>query len=359
MAANSRDRSSLPPAPQPGPQRSSDWAPLIVALVVPILLLQVAVVRPTSTQLSRMRGQVARLEATIEKLQDREASTQRATGLLVELQEQESRIAGAEAALDRFARLETRLDRSLEEANRAADSLDRLDALVQRVDQQSQLLDDAEQALHMLADVPSELHGAIDRAGRIAPAIGRVQRLALRLGQARDLADLSLVRVEDLVTTQQALSVGTDRIDSANRTLDGLVRLESRLNAPLMAVGASHERLDALVRLKDSVLTQTEDLPEAFDTFELIVGLQGDYRRARGVFQTLQRLMADLVLLEPAIGRIAAVVEPMIDRTSIATLGGTELRMVLREMRLRRAETLAELEANEPSVADRSEITIK
>lgn len=361
MATKPRDGSIASPVAPPAVHQRADWAPLIVALVAPILLLQVAVVRPTSTQLARMRGQVARLESTIENLQAKETTAQRATGLLVELDEQQSRIAGAEAALDRFAAFERRLDRSLADADRVASSLDRLDALVQRVDRQAALLSDAEQSLQSLASVPGELHAAIDRAGRLAPTVGEVERLARRLSEARVLTKASLRRVDDLVVAQNSLSMRAERIQAANETLDGLVRIESRLNAPQMAVEASLERLEALVDLKDSVIQQTENLPEAIETFELIVDLQSDYQQARSVFRTVQRLMADLVLLEPAIGRIAAVVEPMIDRTTIARLGGTELRMVLREMRDRRAETLAEMDSagDEAAVANRAEPAVK
>ena len=74
----------------------------------------------------------------------------------------------------------------------------------------------------------------------------------------------------------------------------------------------------------------------------------------------MQRLLADLVLLEPSISRIAAVVDPMIDRTTLGGLGGGELRMVLREMRDRRAVALAELEqGSQEEVATAPTATIK
>ncbi|QDT67791.1 hypothetical protein MalM25_06950 [Planctomycetes bacterium MalM25] len=356
MAANHRDETIAPSQANPG----FNWAPLLVALVAPALILQVAVVRPTSNQLAHLRGQIAGLEATIDGLKAQEPTAGRTAGLLAKLAEQQDCLAGAEASIDRFAKLEARLARGVADADRAAEALDRLEGLVERVENQSDLLNDAHLALNSLADAPAELHAAIDRAGRIAPSVGQVERLAAELGRARELTEESFQRVESLVAVQESLGLEAERIAAANEKLDGLARLESRLNAPLLAVGASHERLDALLRLKDAVLAQTDDLPEAYETFELVVDLQADYQKARTVFRTMQRLLADLVLLEPSISRIAAVVDPMIDRTSLGRLGGSELRMVLREMRDRRAVALAELEQSESEeVAASSSATIK
>lgn len=356
MAANHRAETYAPSQAD----RGYNWAPLLIALAAPALILQVAVVRPTSNQLNEMRAQITSLETTIDDLKAKESAAGRSAGLLAKLADQQDCLAGAEASIDRFAKLEARLARGVADADRAAEALDRLEGLVVRVESQSELLDEAHLAISSLADIPSELNAAIDRAGRIAPAVAQVERLASQLGLARELADESLMRVESLVEVQESLGLEAERIAAANETLDGLARLESRLNAPLLAVGASHERLDALLRLKDAVLAQTDDLPEAYETFELIVDLQSDYQKARSVFRTMQRLLADLVLLEPSISRIAAVVDPMIDRTTLGGLGGGELRMVLREMRDRRAVALAELEASEEQeVAAASPATIK
>ncbi|MEN0109899.1 MAG: hypothetical protein AAF805_04175 [Planctomycetota bacterium] len=356
MAAIDRDGSNRSTESAPtADRRAADWAPLLVALVVPLLLLQVAVVRPTATQLARMRGQVARLEATIEQLRDREADAGRATGLLARLNEQADRLDDADESLERFADLERRIARSVARADRATATLDRLDAVVRGVERQAALLDDATDALATVAAAPSDLAVAIDQASRVAPKVTEVRQLADRLADAQGLADAVSDRVAHLIASQEALALDSARVATADETLDGLIQLEARLNAPLMAVGASHERLDELLRLKDAVLAHTDNLPEAFDTLELIAALQRDYQQASGVFRTVQGLLADLVLLEPSIARVAAVVEPMIDRAGIGALGGAELRLVLRELRQRHAAALANAPAGteEPAVAGR------
>lgn len=356
MASIDRDGSNRSPLSAPtADRRAADWAPLLVALIAPLLLLQVAVVRPTATQLARMRGQVARLEATIEQLRDCEADAERANGLLARLAEQAERLDAADESLERFADLERRIARSVARADRATATLDRLDTVVRGVERQTALLDEATDTLATLSTAPSELAVAIDQASRLAPTVTDAKRLAEQLSHAQGFADAVTKRVEELIDSQEALAVDAARLATADETLDGLIQLESRLNAPLMAVGASHQRLDELIRLKDSVLANTENLPEAFDTLELIAALQRDFQQASGVFRTVQGLLADLVLLEPSIARVATVVEPMIDRASIGALGGTELRLVLRELRERHAAALAKAagETDEPAIAGR------
>ena len=343
MAVTPRDGSQVSqgPALPNGSDAVASWGPLLVALVLPIVLLQVAIVRPNMTQLDRMRGQVARLEATISELKSKGEGADRSAALLATLGEQESRINSAEASLDRMLRLQQRIEAGVAATARSVASLERLDHLARGVQQQGDLIDRATGALADLANAPGELQLAIDQASRVAPKAQQVRSLADRLEQAERLTAASSQRVDKLLAAQRELAIDAEQVAAATTTLRSLAELESRLNAPLMAVEASHDQLDELLRLKDAVLAQTENLPEAFETLELIVELHGDYQRANGVLRTVQRLMADMVMLEPSIARVASVLEPIVDRSSLGRLTGQQLRLVLTEMRERHSEALA------------------
>lgn len=359
MAANDVDGTpSL--APVTTPPGVAVWGPLLVALIAPLLILQIAVVRPTTMQLDRMRGQVARLERTIAELKGKEPAAQQAAGLLAELGQQESLLAAADRSLERFARLERKLSRGLDEADHAIAKLDRLDALVDHVNEQTRLLRSANETLVTLAPIADDLQNAIDRAGRFAPAVADVEQLSTRLDDARQITEESLRRVDKLAAVQQTLASRSASVAAANTALDGLLRIESRLNSPTLAIAAAAVRLDEFVALKDAIIAKTDDLPAAFETFELIVGLQEDLQRARVVFQSAQRLVANLVLLEPSLSRLASVVDPMIDRATVRGLAGAELRMVLRELSDRRAEALAKMQPEpDDEVAARPEAAMK
>lgn len=336
------------------------WAPLAVALAVPLLFMQAAVVKPMTAELDRMQRQVARLEATIAELKSKAPAARQATGLLAELSEQESLLSAAERSLERLARLDRKLSRGLDDAEHALAELDRLDVFSDRAREQARLLDATSKTLATLQPVADDLHNAIDRVGRIAPAVSEVQQLSLRLREAQGISDESLRRVDKLVAVQQAIVSRTAGVASANVALEGLMRLESRLNSPLLAVAASQTRLDELIRLKDVVIAQTSDLPAAFETFDLIVSLQEDLQQARGVFEQAQRLVADMTLLSPSLQRVAMVVDPMLDQATVKSLAGAELRLVLKELSKRRSEALAEAKAqNDKDVASRSAAAMK
>ncbi|WP_145108798.1 hypothetical protein [Botrimarina mediterranea] len=338
------------------------WAPLAVALATPLLFLQAAVVKPMSADLDRMQRQVARLEATIAELKSKGPVARQATGLLAELTQQESLITAAERSLERFAMLDRKMTRGLADAEHAIAKLDRLEVISDRAREQARLLDATNQTLVMLQPVADDLQNAIDRAGRLAPAVTEVERLSSRLGEAQGLTEASLRSVDKLVDMQQTIASRTAGVASANAALEGLLRMESRLNSPLLAVAASQTRLDELIRLKDVVIAKTDDLPAAFDTFDLIVGLQDDLQQARVVFERAQRLVADLTLLSPSLKRLATVIEPMIEQATVKSLAGAELRMVLKELGQRRSEALAKAQseaAEDDSVATRPAAAMK
>ncbi|WP_146572420.1 hypothetical protein [Botrimarina hoheduenensis] len=353
MALSSEDglQAAFIPSVGSGNRPRTDWLALSVAILAPILIVHFCVVCPTTQQLAQMRGQVATLESIVQQLRDKSPAAAGAASLLASLTQQEELAGRAEATLARVAALNDRLAAQAVTLDQSAKSLDRLADVQSRIDQQGHLLERASGSLATLAALPAEIEDAIDRAGRAAPTVAKIDRLATRLSAADELAGQALLDVEIALDTQREVVLGAASLAAASETLEGLLELESRLNAPLMAVAAAHERLDALMRLKTSVIAQTEDLPEAFETLELMVALQTDYRRASGVFRTLQRLLADLVLLEPSISRVATAVQPILDRSSLSRLGGDELRLVLRELQARHSEATRELELAERAAA--------
>lgn len=325
--------------------RRGDGLALAIALLAPIVVGYFGVVRPTTVQLGLVRTQVARLEATLNDLKAKGPAAERSAALLDQLAKQESVAAAAERSLYRVDRLQQRVARSVSRAERSAEALDRLEELRERIDQQTALVERANAALATLAELPAQVEAAIGQASRGPAVVERARRLRDSAAEADRLTDEALASVDAVVATQQLLLGDAESLATANETLDGLAKLESRLNAPLMAVDASHERLDELMRLKDAVVAQTANLPEAFETLDLMVDLSADYQRASGLFLTLRRLMADLVLLEPTIARVAGVVEPLTESASLGHLGGSELRLVLRELRRRHVEAVAEIDA--------------
>ena len=348
MALPPRDGSALSSPTQYGESRKTDWIALAVALLTPMLIVQFSVVRPTNARLEQMRSQVARLESTIQDLHEKSPDAQRVAGLLEALAKQQDMLADAETTLEQITALEQRLAEdalTLDRIDRLSSRLEQQAAkLVVNVGRQTELLSKADDTLASLAQVPNRLEASIAEANRVAPTVGQVKALRDRLAQTESLTAEARKRTEKVLAHQQQLVKDTKQVESARKTLEGLARLEERLNSPLMAVDASHERLDDLLALKEEVIARTEDLPDAFDTLELMVDIGADMQRASGSLRTAQKLITDLVLLEPSLSRVASVMQPALKQSTIAALGGSELRLVLRELRQRHAEARAGLE---------------
>lgn len=364
MALPPRDGLAPSPALDSRGAFRTDWTALVVALVVPCAVLHFSVVRPTNARLAQMRSQVARLENSIQALHDAESGAREATGLLAALADQEGSLAdaratlqSAEATLARFGEFEQRLadaSQTLDRVERAACGIeDQATLVAERVDVQSRSLAKADASLAELAEVPDRIDAAIVRAERAAPAIAQIEALRDQLARSADISKQAIKTSGQVLAHQEQLVRDTKRIASARETLESLAQLEERLNSPLMAVAASHQRLDDLLRLKEALIAQTADLPDAFDTLELMVDLGADMRQASGVLVNAQKLLADLMLLEPSLARIADAVEPAVRQSTIGALGGSELRLVLRELHKRHAAAREGLDST--AIAARAE----
>ncbi len=321
----------------------TDLVALAFAVALPVLLVHLFVVKPATTHLNQLRGQVARLESAMNDLHGKTPSAGGAASLMASLTEQEQTLARAEEALDRMADLQHRLSVGLDQVGRSVAKLDQLDQFRDQINDQVALLDKANSSLAELALLPEELQIAVDDANKAAPAVKQIEQLRDRLGEANRITTEVAGRMDEVVAKQSKVLTATDRLVEANASLDNLVKLESRLNSPLIAAEIANERLSDLISLKEALLDETENLPEAFDTLELMVGLNADIRRASEVFGPLQKLIANLVMLEPSIARVASLVEPIMERNTVSRLGGTELRLVLQELRRRHSEATEQM----------------
>ena len=307
MSLNQRDGSSSAPSPAALPQNSyqansrADLVGLAFAVALPVLLVHLFVVKPMTTHLTQLRGQVTQLERQVETLSAQSKTAQDTASLLVSLTDQEETLDRAEEALARMAKIQRQLAIGLNQAELSMARLGKLDQFREQIDYQVVM---------------------IDQANRLTKQIS--------------------TKLENVAANHSRVVASTDRIEAANESLDGLVTLEKRLNSPLMGTEEASERLDSLVALKESVLDETENLPDAFDTLELMVALNKDIANATRVFEPLQSMLADLVLLEPSIARIANLVEPMMQRSTVGEFEGTQLRLVLDELRRRHAQITQE-----------------
>ena len=302
MSLNQRDGSSSAPSPAALPYNNypsnsrADLVGLAFAVTLPVLLVHLFVVKPMTTHLTQLRGQVTQLERQVDTLTDQSKTAQETTSLLVSLTDQEATLDRAEEALVRIAKIQHRLAVGLNQAELSMARLGKLDQFREQIDYQVVM---------------------IDQANRITKQIS--------------------TKLENVAANHSRVVASTDRIEAANDSLDELITLEKRLNSPLMGTEKASEQLDNLVALKESVLDETENLPAAFDTLELMVALNKDIANATRVFDPLQSMLADLVLLEPTIARIANVVEPMMEKSSVGEFEGSQLRLVLDELRRRHA----------------------
>ena len=344
----------------------TDWTALSVAVLAPLLIVHFTVVKPTTAWLDQMRRQVAQLESTIQDLHEATPDANRAACLMDALARQQKAQAGAqttlleaEQTLERIVKLERRLLTTIEtldhvelivaKATEQAEALSselqlESELIAERVAQQSKTLARADAAMSELAQVPARLESSIDRASRAAPAVAQVESLTTKLAKAEALTSEAIDRTDRVLIHQEKLVKNTERVEDARQALDSLAELEEKLNSPLMDLEASHKRLEGLYHLKEEVIARTEDLPDAFDTLELMIALSADMRQASSVLNTAQRLVADLVLLEPSLSRLAGVVTPVLKQDTVGMLGGSELRLVLRELRQRHAEARAGVE---------------
>lgn len=222
-------------------------------------------------------------------------------------------------ALDRLASVKTQAIGAVENIDAARQSIDSLVALRQSIAAQQSDLASAAQTLDQLIEIKSD----IVAKGSDVPA-------------ARQTTD-SMIAMKDQIVA------GGATIDQARQTTDKLVAIQSTLTGGELNLPVAEKNLGSLVGIQNQLKSQTGLIADAVGNLELITDLQAEFNTQTGKLDSLRRGLTEIVMMESALARTIAMIEPLATRVSLRRLDDSEIREVARNVvNRRRTEMVAE-----------------
>ncbi|MCP4507618.1 MAG: hypothetical protein GY826_14665, partial [Fuerstiella sp.] len=141
---------------------------------------------------------------------------------------------------------------------------------------------------------------------------------------------------------EQILS-SSDSIDVADGNARTLVAMNNTLNGGLnLEVAAAN--LDEMIRLQNSLGEQTDQVASAVQTLEILDDFQTEVSTHVRSLTGLRRTLVELAMMESTVGRVAQVMAPLTEISSLRRMGESEIREAARVIMDRRNTRLSQTE---------------
>lgn len=276
---------------QAGRPLQLDWKSALTGGTIVMVVAYVGLVAPAWRQVTALEGHVASLAASVEALNESRDGVARATSLLARLEAQATRLAAAEATLERFESLGDRLMAQAGPVEAAATTMDRID----------------------------ELHTAIVAHGgaitEAEAALADVEALSGRVAATGDIARETAAALASVDAIHEQLEAGLATLDAAVPVAGQLSDLAVTLADGGADAAVAADRLDRLMALERGLVRATADIQTADAALVRLTDLVSSLADASGTVGQLQRFVVDVMLLEPAIGRAVRALEPVVEFT--------------------------------------------
>lgn len=346
-----------------------------------IACLHFAVVRPLSERTDRLGTEVAAVSQRMDGLASARIGVENANDLLAALAAQESSLQQARqslaelrtlrAAIDEEARLtataQSKLNQLLELQSRLNDATGEIEAAHRSVDSLAAMIGRAEALGTQSAARSADMQRALDTVQRFGDLKDQLLTHADTLGpaveqweQARKLhaslvsseADSRLAseRSQKLIELSQAIgTVSEESLQSAAVTADGLLAIQETLALEDAARTAQAERtLTQLLAIQSELSGRTDDVVVAIENLDLLNEFQQELSRELAGLEPMREQLTRLTLLKETIARVAAMVSPLAELSSLRRLDDKEVRAMAREI-LEQRTARAEKEQDSPA----------
>ena len=344
-----RSKSSWNESPSLAETNTLMWGIFLVGLVVGFVGVYLVVAQPMLAQLEGMQRQLTTLQSGTDALvgvrdqvwetsnlmtgvaaQHKQVKDVRGTLLEIrqlrqDLLAEREHLAGCFSTLNQLVKIQDTLIEQREVAATAAKSLTEIAEVQQRLVKEHGITPQAQATLADLAETKTGLAELIRIKQQIIDETGN-------LPEAKKAANELIGLKQDLVTK-------SDDVETARTVANKLLSLQNELTSHAEELKSAFSSLDGLLEIKGKLIDNTPQVAEAIQNLELFNDFQEEFsERIRSLGPMRQSLM-ELVMLETAVGRVARVIEPLVQIANIRRLSDTELRDAARTILEKRGST--------------------
>ena len=176
-----------------------------------------------------------------------------------------------------------------------------------------------------------------------------LQNRMIAAADAFEKADMSFASAQESASKLTALKdqilSTADGIDVAEGNARTLVAMNDALNGGLnLKVAAVN--LDEMIRLQNSLSEQTDQVASAVQTLEILDDFQDEVSTHVRALTGLRRTLVELAMMESTVGRVAQVMAPLTELSSLRRMGESEIREAARVIIDRRNTRLTQTDAS-------------
>lgn len=335
------------------------WGIFLVGLVIGFVGVYLVAAQPMFAQLDKMQRQVVSLQNDMESLVGVRDQAWETSNLLSGLNSQQRQLADARATLKEIRNLRQDLQVEAGQISTAYQALAELKKLKVAVLDQKDDIADATHAAEDLALIQKRLieeHGAFPKAeatladlDRTKVGLDELLRLkALVLEQGADAITAQskaaeLISLKETIQTQaniadakasadgliamkELILAQKGNTDAALARLEKLFLLQDDLTSKNTDMTVAFSTLESLGELKTKVLSQTATVGDAMQNLEILSDFQQEFAEQINQLGKMRQNLMEIVMLESTIGRVAKIIEPLVQIGNVRRLSEPELR---------------------------------
>ncbi len=378
--------------------RNFMWISMLMSLAVVFFGMQLMMVGPLKGRLDSIQTRLDLSDEHLDKIAGTRGNVWETNDLLSSLQDQHSKLADVRVAMTHIGDLRRALEEESESATAAMTFLDRLATVQKRIIASRQQTEDAFGQVADLESLRDEvlsgssqtevadntLNGMLALQKRVIAAsngyekastsIASLAELTQRLVDGDEKLQLASRKFDEFVGLQNRMIAAADVFEKADQKLaiaqesasklnalkeqilsssdsidvaDGnartLVAMNNTLNGGLnLEVAAAN--LDEMIRLQNSLGEQTDQVASAVQTLEILDDFQTEVSTHVRSLTGLRRTLVELAMMESTVGRVAQVMAPLTEISSLRRMGESEIREAARVIMDRRNTRLSQTE---------------
>ncbi len=380
--------------------RNFMWISMLMSLAVVFFGMQLMMVGPLKGRLDSIQTRLDLSDEHLNKIAGTRGHVWEANDLLSSLQDQHSKLADMRVAMTHIGDLRRSLEKESESATAALTSLDQLSAVQKRIIASRQQTEDAfgqvadlerlrdavlsgsgqtevaDNTLNGMLALQKRVIAASNGYEKASTSIASLAELTQQLVDSDEKLQLASKKFDEFVGLQNRMIAAADAFEKADMsfasaqesaskltalkdqilsTADGidvaegnartLVAMNDALNGGLnLKVAAVN--LDEMIRLQNSLSEQTDQVASAVQTLEILDDFQDEVSTHVRALTGLRRTLVELAMMESTVGRVAQVMAPLTELSSLRRMGESEIREAARVIIDRRNTRLTQTDAS-------------
>jgi hypothetical protein len=318
------------------------WGIFLVGVIIGFTAVYLLVAQSMFAQLGQMQRQLVAFDANLQSLVGARNEAWEAGNLLSDLKALKNQLRDARATVREIRSLRQDLLEESKQTAAASEALRSLAKLQEFALEQEDLTAPAALSLEQLAQIQKRLveeHAGTPSAEATLADLDRVRRdltelLSLKTQLVQNSGDLEVAKStagELLSLKDQMVAKGQD-LETARTNANRLFVLKEELKTQGIDLSDAFTSLDRLLAIKDKLSEQTPAVAEAVQNLEILSDFQEEFGEQIRALGRMREGLLQIVLLEGTLGRVARLLEPLVQIANVRRLSDRELREAARSI---------------------------